>query len=226
MAGRAKVVEQHTGEDSAEFASGRTDTVGESTDARWEKFSGDDKGGGVGTEVEKHLDMLSASNVPGSCGMTGAYLSNGEADELSSGSQMSIVPGNDGKHERADEEALNLDPATTEYLDEVNREEVPGDVAGRSDDEIPIGVLEKGVIFGLAFGETNRREKDRLIEIQAVESDIDQEPAGCGTNELLKMSPFAKVDHECLQLHVFGWWRHVCFDDGCMSIGRGKIVGV
>ena len=158
--------------------------------------------------------------------MTGAYLSNGEADKLSSRSQMSIVPGNDGKHERADEEALNLDPATTEDLDEENREEVPGDVAGRSDDKIPISVLKKGVIFGFAFGETDRSEKDGLIEIQAVESDVDQEPAGCGPNELLQMSPFAKVDHERLQLHVFGWWRHVCFDDGCMSIWRGMIVGV
>ena len=155
-----------------------------------------------------------------------AYLSNGEADELPSRSQMSIVPGNDGKHERADEEALNLDPATTEYLDEENREEVPGDVAGRSDDEIPIGVLEKGVVFGFAFGETNRGEKDRLIEIEAVEGDVDQEPAGCGPNELLQMSPFAKVDHERLQLHVFGWRRDVCFDDGCMSIWGGHIVGV
>ena len=40
--------------------------MGEPTDARWEEFSGDDKGGGVGTEVEKHLDSLSASKVPGS----------------------------------------------------------------------------------------------------------------------------------------------------------------
>ena len=158
--------------------------------------------------------------------MTVAYLSNGEADELSSCSQMGIVAGNDGKHERADEEALNLDPATTEYLNEVNRQEVPGDVAGRSDDEIPISVLEKCFVFGLAFGETNRSKKDRLIEIQAVESDVDQEPAGCCSNQLFQMSPLAEVDHECRQLHVLGWWGHVCFDDGCMSIWGGKIVRV
>ena len=158
--------------------------------------------------------------------MTVAYLSNGEADELSSGSQMGIVAGNDGKHERADEEALNLDPATTKYLNEENRQEVPGDVARRRDDEIPISVLEKRFVFGFAFGETNRRQKDRLIEVEAVESDVDQEPARCGTKQLLQMSPFAKVDHECLQLHVFGWWRHVCFDDGCSPVRGVEIVGV
>ena len=158
--------------------------------------------------------------------MTVAYLSNGEADELSSRSQMGIVAGNDGKHERADEEALNLDPATTEYLNEENRQEISGDVARGSDDEIAIGVFEKGIIFGFAFGEANRRQQDGLIEVEAVESDVDEEPAGCGPNELLQMSPFAKVDHECLHLHVFGWWRHVCFDDGCAPVGGVEIVRV
>ena len=158
--------------------------------------------------------------------MTVAYLSNGEADEFSSGAQMGIVAGNDGKHEGADEEALDLDPATTKYLNEENRQEVPGYVARRSDDEIPIGVLEQRIVFGFAFGEANRSEKDGLIEVEAVESDVDQEPAGCGTNQLLQMSPFAKVVDECLQLHVFGWWRHVCFDDGCSPVRGIKIVGV
>ena len=142
-----------------------------------------------------------------------AHLSNREADELSSCSQMVIVAGNDGKHERADEKALDLDPATTEYLNEEYRQEVPGDVARRSDDEIPISVLEERIVFRLAFGETNRGKKDRLIEVEAVEGDVDQEPAGCGSDELLQMSPLAEVDHECLQLHVLGRWRNVCFDD-------------
>ena len=69
---------------------------------------------------------------------------------------MGVIAGNDGKHERADEEALNLDPATTENLNEENRQEVPGYVAGRSDDKIPISVLEKGFIFGFALGKANR----------------------------------------------------------------------
>ena len=158
--------------------------------------------------------------------MTLAYLSNGEANEFSSRSQMGIVPGNDAKHERADEEALNLDPATTEYLNEENRQEVPGYVARRSDDEVTISVLEKRIIFGFAFGETNRAKKDGLIEVEAVESNVDQEPAGCGTNQLLQMSPFAKVEQECLHLHVFGWWRHVCFDDGCSPVWGTVGVGI
>ena len=126
---------------------------------------------------------------------------------------MSVVAGNDGKHERADQEALNLDPATSEYLNEENREEVPGHVARRSDDEIAVSVLEELVILGFATGETNRSQKDGLVEVETVKGDVDKEPAGCSADELLHMFPLAKVDHERLHLHILGWWRDVCFDD-------------
>ena len=65
-----------------------------------------------------------------------------------------------------------------------------------------------------------------MVEIEAVESDVDQEPAGCGPDQLFQMSPLAEVDHECLHLYVLGWWRHVGFDDRCVSIRGGMIVGV
>lgn len=95
---------------------------------------------------------------------------------------MSVVAGDDGKHERTDEEALNLDPATPQDLNEVDGQEVPGHVARRSDDEIPISVLEERVILGFALGETNGRQKHRLVEVQTVKGDIDQEPGGCGAD--------------------------------------------
>lgn len=95
---------------------------------------------------------------------------------------MSVVAGYDGKHERTDEEALNLDPATPKYLDEEDGQEVAGHVARRSDDEIPISVLEERVILGFALGETNGRQEHRLVEVQTVKGDIDQEPGGCGAD--------------------------------------------
>lgn len=106
-----------------------------------------------------------------------AYLGNCEADELPSCPQMFIVAGNNTKHERADEEALNLDPTTTKDLDEIDREEVPRHVASRSDDEIPISVLEERVILGFAFGETDRSQKHGLVEIETVKGNINKEPA-------------------------------------------------
>lgn len=90
---------------------------------------------------------------------------------------MCIVAGNDTKHERADQEALNLDPATTKNLNEKDRQEVSRHVACRSDDQISISVLEERIIFCFAFGETNRSQKHGLIEVEAVEGHVNEEPA-------------------------------------------------
>ena len=86
-----------------------------------------------------------------------AYLGDGEADEFPSSSQMRIIAGDDGEHERADKEALDLDPATTKDLDEEDCEEVARYVTRGGDDEISVGVLQERVVFGFAFGETDGR---------------------------------------------------------------------
>lgn len=155
-----------------------------------------------------------------------AYLGYGKADEFPSGAQMRIITGNNGKHEGADEETLNLDPATTKYLNEEDGEEIPRHVASRRDDEISICVLEEGLIFRLAFGETNRGQKHRLVEVETVKGDVDEEPAGCGTDELLCMFPLTEVNHECLHLDIFRWWRDMCFDDRCVPIFGGIFIRV
>ena len=136
-----------------------------------------------------------------------------EANKFPSCPQMVIVTGNNGKHERADQEALNLNPATTENLNEIDGQEVSGYIAGRGDDQITISVLEEGIVFGFTLGKSNGGEKHRLVEIEAVKGNVDKKPARCRTDQLLQMSPFAEVDHECLHLRVFGWWSNVCFDD-------------
>ena len=155
-----------------------------------------------------------------------AHLGDRKADELSSGAQMFIVASNDSKHERADEEALNLDPPTTKNLDEEDGEEVPWHVSGRGDYQISISVLEERVVFGFAFGETDRSQKHGLVEIDTVKGDVDQEPAGCGADQLFQMSPLAEVDQERLQLHVSSRWRNVCFNNRSVSVLRGKTVRV
>ena len=142
-----------------------------------------------------------------------AYLSNCEADKLPSCPQVVIIASNDGKHERANKEALNLDPAATKDLDKEDCKEVAGYVARRSDDQISISILEERVILGFAFGETNRSQEHGLIEIETVKGNIDEEPARCRTDQLLQMFPLAKVDHESLQLRVFSRRRNVCFDE-------------
>lgn len=87
--------------------------MGEIKCPRWIEFSRDNKKGGVGTGVEEDLGPR-------------------KADELPSCPQMCTVAGNDGKSERADKEALNLDPAATEDLNEKDCKEVSRHVACRS----------------------------------------------------------------------------------------------
>ena len=189
--------------------------MGETAHARGVEFSRDNEGGGVGTEVEEHLETRNQHCCSYSFreDNLAAYLGDCEADEFPSRAQMVIVAGNDTKHERADKEALNLDPATTKDLDEVDGKEVPRYVARRRDNQVTISVLEERLIFGFAFGKSNGGEKYRLVEIETVKGNIDKEPARCRTDQLFQMSPLAEVDHECLQLHVFSWWRNMCFDD-------------
>lgn len=56
---RAQIVEQHAGQNGAQFSSGGTDSVGETAYAGGEEFSGNNEGGGIRTEVEKQLETRS-----------------------------------------------------------------------------------------------------------------------------------------------------------------------
>lgn len=84
-------------------------------------------------------------------GEGGDYLSDSETDEFPRRPQPSIIARNDPKHERADQEALDLNPASTEDLDEVNCQIIARYVTGGRDDEISICVFEKGIVFRLAL---------------------------------------------------------------------------
>lgn len=64
---------------------------------------------------------------------------------------MRIIAGNDTEHQRADEEALNLNPTTAKDLNEEDCEEVTRHVTGRSNDEIAVSILDEGIVLGLAF---------------------------------------------------------------------------
>lgn len=112
--------------------------MGEIMCPRWIEFSRDNKKGGVGTGVEENLETTSQCGAPTLLGKRSAYLGPRKADELPSCPQMCIVAGNDGKSERADKEALNLDPAATEDLNEKYCKEVSRHVACRSNNRTSI----------------------------------------------------------------------------------------
>lgn len=115
---------------------------------------------------------------------------------------MLVVTSDDSEHESADDEALNLNPATAQDLDEVDCEEVARDVAGCGDDEISVSVLEQRVVLGLSFRKADCTKQNRLIQIETVEGYVDQEPCRCGTDQGLQVAPLAEVGEERLHLDI------------------------
>ena len=105
-----------------------------------------------------------------------SYLCYSKADEFAAHPCAGIVASQNAKHECADQEALDLNPAAAEDFNEGDGEEVARDVTRRGDDEIAVSVLQKSVILGLAFGETNVSEEDGLVEIDTIEGYVNQEP--------------------------------------------------
>ncbi len=89
---------------------------------------------------------------------------------------MRIVTSDNGKHERGDQEALNLDPATAKDFDEINGQEVARYVTSRRNDQISVSVFEEGVVLRLPLRKANCSEQNGLIEVDTVEGHIDEEP--------------------------------------------------
>ena len=52
----AQVVKQHARKDGTKFSGGGANSVSKTSHARWIEFSRDNECGGVGTEVEEHLE--------------------------------------------------------------------------------------------------------------------------------------------------------------------------
>lgn len=98
-----------------------------SPNPRREDLSRDDKGRCIWPKVEEELRDSEARELPG-------------------GAQVRIATSQDAEHQRADEEALDLDPAAAEVLDEEDGEEVAGYVAGDSNYEVSDGVAEEDVV--------------------------------------------------------------------------------
>lgn len=145
------------------------------------------------------------------------YLSKGEADEFPTSSNASVIASNDTEHERADKETLDLDPLASKHFDQSDGEEVAGYVASGGNDEITVAALQESVVFSRAGGKADVGQKDGLIQIGAVECNIDKEPCRGRADEGLEMSPFREVDEECLEFFVRFWLPQVGLHNAGMS---------
>lgn len=83
------------------------------------------------------------------------YLGNSKANKLWRCPEVPIVSREDSEHQRTDQEALDLDPASSQLLDEIDREKVSRHVAGGRDDEISECVAEEDIVLVFAGGEAD-----------------------------------------------------------------------
>ena len=158
------------------------------------------------------------------------YLSEGEANKLASSSNVFVVSRNHGEHERSHQEALNLDPFAAEDLDGRNGDEVSRDVSSSGDDKVAIGALQQCVVLGLALGESYIGQQHGLIEVGAVERNVNEEPSRGSANEVLQMTPFGEVNAECAKLLTRSRLAQASFDDlssrtGAFLILANAVVG-
>ena len=96
-----------------------------------------------------------------------------------------------------EKEALNLDPLAAQLLDGEYGDVVPGDEAQGGDDEVADRDLEEALpgLAALAV-EADLLQHDVLVQVDAVEGDVEQEPARTGADEQLGVLPLGEVVDE------------------------------
>ena len=124
---------------------------------RWEDLTRNNEGRGVGAEVEEQLG-------------------DDDEGEASTGAEGVIRTSEDTEHESSDEETLDLNPLPAEQFNEGDGEEVARNVTSDGDDQVTLGVPEEVVVWVGASGETDISKNDGLVQIDAVEGNVDQEP--------------------------------------------------
>jgi len=176
-------IETNTRENGTELANGSAESVGKTTDTGWEDFTRYDKGGGIWSKVEEEL-------------------SNDDEGKATTGSNLVAGTSENAKHEGGDEETLDLDPLAAEEFDKGNCEEVSGNVTGDGNDQVAFGILQEVVIWVFASGIANVGQDDRLIQVDTVKCNINQEPGKGAAKEGEGVSGFAKVLEESLELDI------------------------
>lgn len=132
----------------------------------------------------------------------------------------------DGEEERSHDESTELEPLATDDIDSeeskvVAWEETEGsddDVAGSELEELAPSVLTNTTVSDLS-------EHDRLVQVDAVERNIDKEPTEHGTEEDAEVVPFLEVDEELVQGLVLGSNDSVAFSTVFVSISRVDLGG-
>lgn len=105
----------------------------------------------------------------------------------------------EGRHQKP----LRLYPLPTQPLDRQHRRIIPGYEPKSSDDKVPDGYLEEpGPGRAGVAVEAYLLEDDVLVEVYAVEGDVEEEPGEGGAEEDAQVAPFGEVVEELCEICV------------------------
>lgn len=180
--------------------------MSKTTHTRREHLTGNDEGGSVGAEIEEELG-------------------DNDKTKSSAGTERRCTS-QDTEHEGGDQEATNLNGLAAKELDEGDREEVAGHVTSDGNDQVTLSVVEEVLVWGLAGSVADGGQNDGLVQVDTVESNVDQEPRESTAEESEGVAGVAEVLDKGAHLDGLWWLDGVGLDDGDTAVVDGFTVGL
>jgi len=109
---------------------------------------------------------------------------------------MVIVETNDDEENSEDGEARKLDWLTADSINGCNGNPITWDGTGANNDQVADSCVAEDMVDIAALGIANSAQDDGVVETEAVESDIEEEPGASSSEEDLPVSPLTVVAPE------------------------------
>ena len=107
--------------------------------------------------------------------------------------------------QRSKQKSLNLYPLPPQLLNRQDRHIIPGHEPERRDDQVPDADLEQAVPrAALGAVEPDLLQDDVLVQVDAVEGDVEQEPARARPHEHAQVPPLGEVREEVPEVARLG----------------------
>lgn len=145
--------------------------------AGWEALSWNDEGCAVGSEVEEEL-------------------SQDVAGEETARADLVVGETHDAEEDGQDDEAHELDWLAANSVNESDGHPVTWDGTSADQDDVTNGNVVEELVGVDTLAVTDSLKDGRVVETDTVESNIEQEPRGGGTEEDLSVLPLADVPEE------------------------------
>nr|POE48707.1 hypothetical protein CFP56_38803 [Quercus suber] len=173
----AERTDEDLGDDGADLARRGRKTVRGGAVAGGEALAGHDEGGGVGAEVEEELGQDVAGQE--------SLLADGVVGET-----------HDAEQDGEDGETHQLNRLATDGVDERDGNPVARDGTGTDEDEVTDGNIVVDLVHVVAARIADGREDGGVVETDAVERNVEEEPRARCSKQDLAVLPLAVVGDE------------------------------